>query len=303
MHNSNDFYDLITSKIIADLEKGQLTWRKPWSDHNLAGHAMLPLRHNGIPYTGINTIMLWGEAADKGFLSPFWLTYKQATDLKANIRKGERGSKIVYTEKYQVEDKKSSNPDQMKTVAFLKVYTVFNADQCEGLPEKYSVLPEKKEYVSGQKDAGLEEFIAATKATIVQGYRAAYRGTRDDIEMPPFESFTSVGDYYATLTHELTHWTKHEKRLNRDFNRLRWGDEGYAKEELVAELGACFLGAMLGFKPKSDDHHAAYLQSWLRVLKDDKKFIFQAARHAQQAVEFLGSFQPINSCTPSGLEM
>jgi antirestriction protein ArdC len=109
--------------------------------------------------------------------------------------------------------------------------------------------------------------------------------------MPPFACFHSPEDYYSTLAHEVTHWTKHPTRLNRDFNRKRFGDEGYAKEELVAELGSCFLAADLGFAPKTLEEHAAYIQSWLEVLQNDKRFIFQAAAHAQKAVEYLSSLQ------------
>jgi antirestriction protein ArdC len=109
--------------------------------------------------------------------------------------------------------------------------------------------------------------------------------------MPPYESFYEAKGYYATLAHELTHWTKHSSRLNRDMGRTRYGDEGYAKEELVAELGSCFLAADLGLEPESREDHAAYIQSWLKVLKDDKKFIFTAASFAQRAVEYIASLQ------------
>ena len=109
--------------------------------------------------------------------------------------------------------------------------------------------------------------------------------------MPPFESFESATSYYSVLAHELTHWTKHPKRLDRDFGRKRFGDEGYAKEELVAELGACFLAADLGFEPMPAEHHAAYIQNWLEALQNDKRFIFSAASHAQKAVEHVWSLQ------------
>jgi antirestriction protein ArdC len=150
-----------------------------------------------------------------------------------------------------------------------------------------------------QRNGELEHFFAQTKAEIYKGSQAAYNQTADKIQMPPFESFESIVAYYATLAHELTHWTKHPKRLDRDFGRKKYGDEGYAKEELVAELGACFLAASLGYEPMPEEEHAAYIQSWLKVLQDDKRFIFSAASQAQKAVEYIQSFQTVEHCVPS----
>jgi antirestriction protein ArdC len=137
-----------------------------------------------------------------------------------------------------------------------------------------------------------EEFFTATRADIRHGgNRAFYSGGSDHVQMPPFECFNSPESYYATLAHELTHWTKHPKRLDREFGRKKWGDEGYAREELVAELGAAFLCADLGLTPEAGTDHAAYIQSWLKVLKNDKRAIFSAAAHAQKAADYLSSFQ------------
>lgn len=298
MTRNNDIYDRITQKIITYLEQGELVWRKPWSSDNLAGNVMRPLRWNDIPYTGINTIMLWATAAEKGYASPYWMTFKQADSMKAHVRKGEKGTFVVYADKIVREEPTSDGQTETVQIPFLKQYTVFNASQIEGLPEGFYKLPEIKNVNPETRIEELERFFEQTKAKIVTGTEAAYVLTRDHIEMPPFECFIDSPNYYATLAHELTHWTRHPSRLNRDFNRKKWGDEGYAKEELVAELGACFLGADLGFEPVPQEQHAAYIQSWLQVLKDDKRFIVQAASHAQKAVEYVTALQARKSTVP-----
>lgn len=291
MLKSNDIYSSITQKIINDLEKGELTWRKPWNAKNLAGNVMLPLRWNDIPYTGINTIMLWATAADKGFSSPYWMTYKQAMDMKAHVRKGEKGSTVVYADKIIKDETKEDGTSNIQRIPFLKLYTVFNASQLEGLPEQFYKLPEPTIVNSEKRIEEIEQFFKEVNAEIYTGGKAAYYEQSDRIEMPPFECFNNAAGYYGTLAHEVTHWTKHTSRLNRDFNRKKWGDEGYAKEELVAELGSCFLGAVLGFEPVTKEDHAAYIQSWLKVLKNDNRFIIHAASQAQKAVEYIHDLQ------------
>ncbi|WP_425291020.1 ArdC family protein [Spirosoma linguale] len=284
---SNDVYARITNKILADLEQGELTWRKPWNADHLSGQVTRPLRWNGIPYSGINTLMLWGTAAEQGYTSPYWMTYKQASELKANVRKGEKATQVVYADKFMKEDQDANGEITTSQIPFLKCYTVFNASQIEGLPETYFPTPVPIGTDAKQRNAELDAFFAQTKADIYTGTNACYIQRTDRIQMPPFESFESVKSYYAVLAHELTHWTKHPDRLDRDMGRKHYGDEGYAKEELVAELGACFLAADLGFEPMPEVQHAAYIQSWLQALKDDKKLIFTAASHAQKAVEYL----------------
>lgn len=290
-----DLYARITQKIIDDLEKGELTWRKPWSSENLSANVMRPLRCNDVPYTGINTIMLWASAAERGYSSPYWMTFKQAADMKAHVKKGEKGSPVVYADVIEKEEINTEGKTELQKIPFLKQYTVFNACQVEGLPDAFYNTPKPAEPNPEQRIAELEQFFANTKAKIVTGTEAAYYLIADRIEMPPFECFNNAAAYYATLSHELTHWTRHPTRLNRDFNRKKWGDEGYAKEELVAELGSCFLAADLGIAPIPQEQHAAYIQSWLKALKDDKRFIFQAASFAQKAVEYTQSLQSSKS--------
>jgi antirestriction protein ArdC len=286
-----DIYARITNKIISDLENGNLTWRMPWNSDNIQGHILRPLRWNNIPYSGINTLVLWGTAAEKGYNLPYWMTFKQAINLKAVVHKGEKGEQIVYADHIMKEEEQPNGETNINKIPFLKSYTVFNVAQIDGLPESYYAEPTAINENSEQRNAKLEEFFANTQADIYTGFKAAYSQITDQIQMPPFESFDDAKSYYAILAHELTHWTKHPKRLDRDMGRKHYGDEGYAKEELVAELGACFLASDLGIEPTPEKKHAAYLESWLKVLQNDKRFIFSAASHAQKAVEYIHGLQ------------
>jgi antirestriction protein ArdC len=288
---SNDIYARVTGKILADLENGDLSWRKPWHAEHLAGHVMRPLRWNAIPYSGINTLVLWSTAAEQDYRSPYWMTFKQATDLKAAVRKGEKGTQIVYADTFKTEAESADGETQTRQIPFLKGYTVFNASQIDGLPDTFYQTPEHVITNTEQRNPELDYFFSQTKADIQTGHQASYTQATDRIHMPPFESFENAAGFYAVLAHELTHWTKHPQRLNRDLGRKQYGDAGYAKEELVAEIGACFLAADLGFEPMPEAKHAAYIQSWLQVLKDDKRFIFSAASHAQKAVEYIQTLQ------------
>jgi antirestriction protein ArdC len=261
---------------------------KPWNAEHAAGRITRPLRANGIPYRGINILMLWAAAAEKGYAAPLWLTYKQAQELGGQVRKGEKGSLVVYANTVtKTEQDADSGEDVEREIPFMKGYTVFNAEQVEGLQEHFYAL----QTVTLDPVARIEQaetFFAATRADIRHcGNQAYYTSGGDYVQMPPFPAFRDAESYYATLAHELTHWTKHTTRLDRDFGRRQWGDEGYAREELVAELGAAFLCADLGLTPEPRADHASYLASWLKVLKDDKRAIFSAASHAQRAADYL----------------
>jgi len=173
----------------------------------------------------------------------------------------------------------------------MKGYSVFNAEQIEGLPTHYYQLAEPV-LDPVQRIDHAENFFGATGAAIRHGGNQAYYTVGADyIQMPPFEAFRDAESYYATLSHETTHWTRHPSRLDRDFGRKRFGDEGYAAEELVAELGSAFLSADLSLTPEVRDDDTAYIASWLKVLRDDKRAIFTAAAHAQRAVDFLHGLQ------------
>lgn len=286
-----DIYQRVTDKIIADLEQGDLTWLKPWSAANTDGRIVKPLRHNGLAYSGINILMLWGAAMEAGYLSPYWMTFRQARELGAHVRKGERGNPVVYANTITKTEEAEDGTEEERSIPFMKAYTVFNVEQIDGLPEHYYAKPEPIIDPASRINHA-EAFFGATGADIRHGgNRAFYSGDGDHVQMPHFECFRSPEAYYATLAHELTHWTKHAKRLDRDFGRKRWGHPGYAREELVAELGAAFLCADLALTPEPGTDHAAYIQSWLKVLKDDKRAIFAAAAHAQRAADFLHGLQ------------
>ena len=287
-----DIYTRITSKIVASLEAGVRPWIKPWSGENAAGRITRPLRHNGVPYSGINILMLWASAMEQGFASPSWMTFKQALELKACVRKGEKGSLVVYANSVTKTEQNDAGEDCEREIHFLKGYTVFNVDQIEGLPEQYYVKPEPK-FSAVERIAHAESFFANLRADIrCRGGEAYYAAGADYIQMPPIEAFRDAESFYATLAHEIVHWTKHPSRLERDFGRKTWGDEGYAREELVAELGSAFLCADLELTPEVRDDHASYIAHWLQALKDDNRAIFAAAAHAQRAVDYLHKLQP-----------
>ncbi|MFA5911063.1 MAG: zincin-like metallopeptidase domain-containing protein [Vicinamibacterales bacterium] len=288
-----DIYTRITAKIVSALETGVRPWVRPWSAEHAAGRITRPLRHNGQPYTGINILSLWASATEQGFAAPIWMTYRQATELKAHVRKGEKGSPVVYANSItRTETDAASGAETERDIHFLKGYTVFNIEQIEGLPEHYNA-PASPRLDVPERIARAEAFFAATGAALSHGgTRAFYRPSADSIVLPPFEAFRDAESYYATLAHETTHWTAHESRLGRDFGSRRFGSEGYAIEELVAELGAAFICADLDLALEPREDHASYLANWLEVLKADNRAIFSAASHAQRAADFLHRLQP-----------
>jgi antirestriction protein ArdC len=288
-----DLYQRITDQIVTELERGVAPWRKPWDASHLAGRVMRPLRHNGVPYNGINVIVLWCAAMERGFEAPHWMTFRQAIELGGHVRKGETGSLVVYANAMNRSEINDATGEEVAhAIPYLKSYTVFNVAQIDDLPEQYRAKPAPRSEPLPRIERA-DRFFAATKADIRHGGdRAYYAAGSDHVQMPPFECFRDAESYAATLAHELTHWTKHTSRLDREFGRKRWGDEGYAMEELVAELGAAFLCADLDLTLEQRADHAAYLGHWLTVLKRDNRAIFAAAAHAQRAADFLHALQP-----------
>lgn len=287
-----DVYQKITDRIVSELERGVRPWMKPWSAGNGEGRIMRPLRANGIPYQGINVLMLWSEAIEKGYASPIWMTFKQALALDANVRKGEHGSLVVYADKItRTETDRETGEDTERAIPFMKGYTVFNAEQIDGLPAHYCPTPAPRSETV-QRIERAEIFFATTAANVVHGgSQACYVLRTDNIHMPCIDFFRDAESYYATRAHETVHWTRHPSRLDRDLGRKRFGDAGYAMEELVAELGSAFLSADLELTPEVREDHASYIASWIKVLRDDKRAIFTAASHAQRAADFLHDLQ------------
>jgi antirestriction protein ArdC len=207
------------------------------------------------------------------------MTYKQASEMGAQVKKGARGSLVVYADRIRKTETTDTGEEVEQEIPFMKGYTVFNAEQIDGLPPHLTAAPSPAPPVF-ERIASAEQFTARTSADIRHGgNRAYYAIDADRVQLPPFESFRDAEGYYATLLHELTHWTRHGTRLAREFGRKRWGDAGYAAEELV------------GVTPEPRDDHASYIASWLEVLKNDKRAIFTAASHAQRAADYLHGLQ------------
>jgi antirestriction protein ArdC len=200
-----DIYSRVTARIIADLENGVRTWLKPWSVENASGRITRPLRATGQPYNGINVLMLWGDSVSKGFSCPIWMTYRQASELGANVRKGEHGSPVVYADRIERKETNANGEDVETAIPFLKGYTVFNCEQIEGLPAHFYPAPEPlRETVA--RIATVEAFISRTKANVVHGgSRACYVASTDNIHLPCIDCFRDAESYYATMLHELTH--------------------------------------------------------------------------------------------------
>jgi antirestriction protein ArdC len=301
-----DVYSRITSQIVASLEQGVRPWVKPWNAEHAAGRITQPLRFNHEPYSGINILSLWMSAAAQGFAAPIWMTFRQAIELNAHVRKGEKGSLVVYANAItRTERDEKTGEDVEREIPYMKGYTVFNVEQIDGLPDHYYAKAAPTLDPVARIDRA-ENFFAACNATIRHGgNRAYYAQEIDYVQMPPFECFRDAESYYSTLAHELTHWTKHPSRLARDFGRKQWGDEGYAQEELVAELGAAFLCAQLELATEPREENASYIANWLDVLKNDTRFIFKAAAHAQRAADYLRAFSggdaPVTATTTASV--
>jgi len=274
-------YTTVTNQIIAELEKGSAPWVKPWKantsnlDHNLITKK---------PYKGINRLILALSGAR--FTSRTWATYKQIQEQGGQVRKGEKATQIVFFKPVTKETRDANGAEKTESFAVMKSYSVFNLDQQDGIelttPETHGSEFEDLHHV--------ETFIANCDVSLAHGTDGAYYiPSRDTVCMPDKVSFLSESHYYATLLHEMTHWTGHKSRLDRDLQKGKFGDHHYAMEELTAELGAAFLCQGLGVE--GDLRHADYIGSWLKVLKADNSAIFKASALAQKAVDYLDGLQ------------
>ncbi len=275
--------DTVTQAIIERLEAGTRPWVRPWT----GGGSSRPLRACGTPYRGINTIWLWMAAEAAGHTSPCWLTYRQAQLVGGQVRKGERGTMAIFYKAYskEVEDRETGVvQDEPRRV--LKSFTVFNACQIDGLPDRFFPAPTPTPEPTA-RDRELDMFFMSIPAMLRHsGSEAYYEPAVDRITMPDPSAFEDLDHYRATLAHELSHWTGHENRLARSLGG-RFGSDAYAIEELIAELAAAMLGAELGLPVAHLDHHASYLASWLRVLKSDSRAVLTAAAKAEEACDLL----------------
>lgn len=298
-----DVYATITNRIVEQLEAGARPWHRPWNAKHKAGSISRPLRNNGQPYQGVNVLVLWLTAFEKGYSCPLWLTFNQAREAGGCVKKGEKGTQVVYANSFEKKETDAATGEEtVERIPFLKSYTAFNAEQVEGLPGHYYALAESPRNLA-ERLQHAEAFFANMKAkTEHGGNRAFYSPATDHIQLPPYESFEDRESYYSTRAHESIHWTKTAPRMNRDFGGKRFGDDGYSMEELVAELGAAFLCADLGITAEVREDHASYLDSWLKVLKADSKAIFTAASQASRAVEYLHGLQPLPASEPEPTE-
>jgi antirestriction protein ArdC len=274
-------YETITKSIIEQLEKGAAPWNKPWSSKmptNLKSQK---------EYRGINVILL----ASQGYASPYWLTYNQAASIGGNVRKGEHGSHIAFWKigEYSKENRETHELEN-KTSVLLRTYTVFNLTQCEGIEGFDSNKPDNP---IAECDALVSAMPMAPK--IESSDKAWYRPAADTVGIPPRTTFSNSEYYYSTLFHELTHSTGHSSRIGREGIETlnKFGSELYSREELIAELGAAMLCGVTGIDKATIDNSAAYLQSWINVLKGDSRMIVQAASAAQKAADYIRGIKPI----------
>lgn len=286
MQDKNQLYDSVTAQIITALESENLPpWRKPWA----GGVSSLPLRHEGQAYRGVNVLILWIMSQIKALGSPYWMTFRQAQEYGGCVRKGEKGTHVIWCEPRTKLETADDGTEAESRFWITKSYCVFNAEQIDGLPDRFSVTPTAT-LDEAQRIDHAETFLKNTGADIrTGGGQAFYRPSQDYVQLPAFEYFTSPETYYATGIHELAHWTGAPHRLNRPQGMEK---EVYAQEELIADIASAFACAHLGLQVSVWQDFAPYLEFWLKALKADRRHIFFAAAQAQRACDHLLNLQP-----------
>ncbi len=277
--NINALYESVTNNIIKEMEAGAVPWVKPWKTPRHHGSVMPHNVATGRPYSGINIPLLWGAADADGYTAHEWITFQQARMRGATVRKGEKGTHIVFTKQlHKKED------DEEKRFSMLRTYTVFNVAQIDGLPAP----TEPEELPEPVRHERAEAFIKATNAEFRNGGdKACYVPSQDFVAIPYQGFFIHQEAFYAVALHELGHWTGAKPRLDRDLTG-RFGTKAYAAEELVAEMTAAFSCAHLNLK--GELRHAGYISNWIELLKEDSRAIFTAASLASKAADFLRAF-------------
>jgi antirestriction protein ArdC len=288
-----DLYERVTGQIIAAIETGVCAWRMPW--HIIEAAAFCPVNaESRRSYRGVNVLSLWVAAEANQYPSGFWATYRQWQALGAQVRKGGKSTLVVlWKAKDESHDSETETEGEQEQPGprrgrrlLARGYSVFNAAQVDGWTPPALPVRSKAERLENA-----ERFFSALRADLrFGGAQAFYHRAGDYIQIPRFEAFREPGAYYVTLAHEATHWTGHPSRLARDLSG-RFGSNAYAAEELIAELGAAFLCAQLGIASEPRPDHAAYLESWLRVLKQDTRALFTAASKAQAAADWMNARQ------------
>jgi antirestriction protein ArdC len=270
---TNNLYQSVTDKIVAEIEAGTIPWAQPWE----GGPVMPANAVTGRPYSGINTLILMMAARDRGYRAHGWMTFKQANEIGASVRKGEKATPVAFVKFLEGEDGE-------KKVPVLRTFYVFNTAQIDNLPAAYQPQ-EPKPRAHDEKYEEALRFAEGCGIPIIYGAdRCCYIPSQDEIQMVDYGRFKSDDDWFGVVAHELVHATGHKSRLNREYGR-RFGDAKYAFEELVAEIGSAFISSRIGFQPIH--RSAAYVESWLKVLKDDKRAIFSAASYASHAADYL----------------
>jgi antirestriction protein ArdC len=287
--NRQSLYAEVTSRVIAELEAGRLPWVQPW-DSAACGCTMPHNAGTGRRYSGINVLILWAAVIKGQYSSQRWLTYRQAQAAGGNVRRGEHGTVVCYADRFipKGEEARAQDEDRdARQIAFLKRFTVFNVDQCEGLPEALTSAPELPAEID--MIPSVQALIRTSGADFrIGGDEAYYSPGADFVAVPPPAAFAERINWYRTALHELGHWTGHSSRLDRN-QRGGFGSADYAREELVAEMASAFACASLSIQPTV--RHADYIGSWLAVLREDEKAIFRAASAASKAADFLLQFR------------
>ena len=271
-----DIYSEVTTRIIAQMEEGVIPWQKPWIAN---GKAIS--RSTGKPYSLLNQMLL-GRPGE-------YLTFKQCQEAGGKVKKGEKASMVVFWKFIEQEDEETG---EKKEVPFLRYYNVFHIDQCEGITAKHTTetaFPDGAATLEAAQEI-IYDYLGreGVKLSHEEGDRAFYRPATDEVVLPIRKQFISTAEYYSTVFHELTHSTGHAKRLNRLSKPSFFGTEDYSKEELVAEIGAATLVNHVGLETSTSfRNNAAYIQNWLKVLRDDKRFIVSAAGKAEKAVALI----------------
>ena len=271
-----DIYAAVTDRIIAQLEQGVIPWKKPWvASGKAVSHA------TGKPYSLLNQMLL-GKPGE-------YVTFKQCQEAGGHVKKGEKAHMVVFWKWIEQEDEETG---ETREVPFLRYYNVFHIDQCEGVTAKHTSevrFPDGAEVLEAAQEI-VYDYLGreGVKLSHSEGDRAFYRPATDEVVLPIRKQFVSTAEYYSTVFHELTHSTGHPSRLNRLNRAAFFGTEDYSKEELVAEIGAATLVNHVGLETDhSFRNNAAYIQNWLQVLKDDKRFIVSAAGKAEKAVNLI----------------